>query len=53
MLFQQATPDTAGYMIAGYAVLFGVLLVYLTSFFVRFKKLRQDLDILEEFDVGD
>ena len=46
----QATPDTTGYMIAGYAVLFGVMLIYLASFLVRFKNLKQDLEMLEEVD---
>ncbi|MBL7161499.1 MAG: hypothetical protein ISS57_02760 [Anaerolineales bacterium] len=50
MLLQQAPPDTTGYMIAGYAVLFGVMLVYLVSFFMRFKNLKADLEVLQEID---
>jgi len=46
----QASPDTTSYMIAGYAVLFGVMLIYLASFFVRFKNLKADLEVLQEID---
>ncbi len=50
MALFQAPPDTTGYMIAGFAVFFGVMLVYLVSYFVRFKNLRQDLEVLQEID---
>jgi len=46
----QAPPDTTGYMIAGYAVLFGVMLVYLVSYFVRYKNLKADLEVLQEIE---
>jgi CcmD family protein len=47
MLLQQATTQTSGYMIAGYGVIFGVMLVYLASLVVRQRKLRQELQILQ------
>lgn len=50
MFLQQTTPDTLTYMIAGYAVLAVVLGVYLASFFVRFRNLKQDLEVLQEID---
>jgi hypothetical protein len=50
MSILQATPDTSGYMIAGYAIFFGVMLVYLISYFVRFKNLKADLDVLQEIE---
>jgi len=46
----QAPPDTTSYMIGGFIVFFGVMLIYLVSFFVRFKNLKADLEILEEID---
>ena len=36
------------YMIAGYAVFFTVLAVYLVSLLVRWRNLRKDLQLLEE-----
>ncbi len=36
------------YMIAGYAVIFVVLAVYLASLFLRWRNLKRDLQSLEE-----
>jgi hypothetical protein len=47
MFFQEATPDTSGYMIAGYAVAFTVMGIYLLSFYLRTRNLKRDLEILE------
>jgi hypothetical protein len=48
MLFQEAPAATTNYMIAGYAVLFGVLLLYFVSLVFRQKNLEKDLEILQE-----
>jgi hypothetical protein len=50
MFLQDPTPDTSGYMIAGYAVFFIVSAIYLVSLIVRNRNLRRDLDMLEELD---
>ncbi len=50
MFFQETTPDTSGYMIAGYAVFFIVSVIYLLSLFIRNRSLQRDLEILEELD---
>lgn len=42
--------ETTNYMFAGYAVIFGVMLVYLVSLFVRWRKLKQDVQILQELE---
>ncbi len=44
----QPPPDTSGYMIAGYVVIFGVMLLYLISLVVRNRNLKADLDVLNE-----
>jgi hypothetical protein len=49
-LLQQAPADTASYMIAGYIVIFGVMLIYLASLAIRNRNLKQDLDVLQELD---
>jgi CcmD family protein len=47
--FQQSTtPDTSGYMIAGYVVIFVVMLVYIASLIIRQRNLEQDYETLEE-----
>ncbi len=49
MLFQN-TIDTTNYMIAGYAIFFGVTIIYLLSLYSRWKNLQRDLETLEEMD---
>jgi hypothetical protein len=50
MFFQEATPDTSGYMIAGYAVAFIVMAIYVASIYLRNRNLHQDMTMLEEMD---
>jgi hypothetical protein len=47
---QQIPPDTSAYMIAGYAVIFGAMFLYVTSLFVRRRNLEQDIQLLEELE---
>jgi hypothetical protein len=50
MFFQEATPDTSGYMIAGYAIAFIVMAIYVASIYLRSRNLNQDRTMLEEMD---
>lgn len=50
MLFLETPPDTSGYMIAGYAIAFGVMLIYVLSLIIRFRNLKRDLSMLEEME---
>lgn len=51
---QEAPADTTTYMIAGYAVIFGVMLIYLVSLRLRRRNLKQDMEVLQELeDQGD
>ncbi len=50
LLAADPTPDTSGYMVAGYIVIFGIMLVYLVSLLVRNRNLRRDLETLEELE---
>jgi hypothetical protein len=50
MFFLEAPPNTSSYMIAGYAVAFGVMLIYVLSLFIRSRNLNRDLTMLEEMD---
>jgi len=36
------------YMLAGYAVILGVLALYIASLFIRWRNLKQDLETLKE-----
>jgi len=45
-----APANTLSYMIAGYAVIFGIMLIYLASLIVRRRNLRQDEETLQEVE---
>ena len=49
MLFLPETVmSTSGYMIAGYAVIFGVMLLYVISLIMRYRKLQRDFETLKK-----
>jgi hypothetical protein len=50
MLILETTPDTSQYMIAGYAIAFGVMFIYVASLFIRSRNLKRDMSMLEEMD---
>ena len=50
MFLQTPTPDTSGYMIAGYVVAFVVMIIYVASMYLRGRNLNQDREMLEEMD---
>ena len=50
MFLQETTPDTSGYMIAGYAIAFLVMGLYILSLFIRSRNLLRDLSTLEDLD---
>ena len=50
MFLQTTTPDTSGYMIAGFIVSFVVMGLYITSLYLRTRNLKQDQAMLEEMD---
>ncbi len=47
MFFDDVTPNTSAYMIAGYIMFFVVSLIYLGSLYLRNRNLHRDLDTLE------
>ena len=50
LLHAQGPIETTNYMIAGYAVIFGVMALYLISLVVRRRNLLRDLELLEELE---
>jgi len=51
MIYLQNGPaETTGFMILGYAVIFGVLLLHVASLALRKRNLRRDYDLLKELD---
>jgi hypothetical protein len=50
MFLQDPTPNTYGYMIAGYVIFFLVSGIYVLSLFIRNRSLQRDLETLDELD---
>ena len=50
MFFHDAPIDTVNYMIFGFVVIFGTMITYLVSMYVRQRNLKQDLEMLEELE---
>jgi hypothetical protein len=50
MFLLETTPDTTGYMVAGYIFAFGTMFIYVASLFIRFRNLNRDLAMLEDMD---
>ena len=48
MMLQEATPDTYGYMLLGYGVILGTMVLFVASLVSRFRNLRRDLELMEE-----
>ncbi len=46
----QGPADTLNYMIAAYAVIFTVMIVYLASLVIRWRNLRQDQEMLKHLE---
>ena len=54
MFFLQDAPaNTTAYMIAGYTVIFGFMLIYIVSLIVRRRNLEQDFETLESLEKKD
>jgi len=47
----QAPADTFNYMVMGYAFILGVLALYIVSILVRFRRLRQEIELLDEVEL--
>lgn len=47
MVFDNVTPNTVNYLIAGYAVLLGLPLLYIVSWVVRRRNLKRQMELLE------
>ena len=50
LLIQYAPAETTPYMIAGYSVIFGIMLIYIISLIVRNRNLKRAMQSLRELD---
>lgn len=47
LLLLDPTPDTVGYLIAGYIFLIGLPILYILSWYVRQRSLQRDIETIE------
>jgi hypothetical protein len=47
MLLKDTTPDTSGYMVAGYVIFAVIMAIYIVSLLARGRNLQRDLTTLE------
>jgi hypothetical protein len=52
-LIQQAPAETTTYMVAGYSVIFGIMLIYIISLVLRNRNLKRDMQSLHELERQD
>jgi hypothetical protein len=50
-MFLETTPDTSSYMIAGFAVTFITMGIYIASLYIRSRNLKKDIETLESMQV--
>jgi TRAP-type C4-dicarboxylate transport system permease small subunit len=50
MFLQDIPAETTDYMMMGYAVIFGTMLIYLASLVVRWRNMKKDQEVLEELE---
>ena len=49
-IYQNAPAETTNYMLAGYAVIFSIMFLYLVSLAIRARNLKRDLQTLSELE---
>ena len=47
-ILQQGPAETTNYMVLGYAVIFGVMFLYILSLYLRQRNMQQDLELLKD-----
>jgi len=50
LLTQQGPAETTGYMVAGYIVIFGLMLIYLVSLIVRTRNAQQEYQVFQDLE---
>lgn len=52
-IYQYVPAETTNYMLSGYTVIFGIMLLYLVSLVIRARNLERDLESLSELEQVD
>lgn len=52
LILQQGPAETTNYMVFGYLIIFGSMLLYVISLYLRQRSLKQDLTLIEDLQEG-
>jgi hypothetical protein len=52
LILQQGPAETTNYMVFGYVIIFGSMLLYVISLYLRQRSLKQDLTLIEDLQEG-
>ena len=52
-LLDATTPNTVGYLIAGYIFLLGLPIAYIVTWFIRRRSLERDIEMLESLQADE
>jgi hypothetical protein len=50
MMLQEGPAQTTNYMLIGYTVIFGSMLIYVISLYLRQRNLERDLELMKELE---
>jgi len=50
MMLQEGPAQTTNYMLIGYAVIFGSMLIYVISLYLRQRNMERDLELMKELE---
>lgn len=50
LLTQNGPAETTGYMIAGFIVIFGVMLIYLVSLIIRTRNAQEEYQVFQDLE---
>lgn len=49
-MYLQAAAETMDFMLLGFAVILGTMGLFILSLYMRYRSLKQDLEVLEEIE---
>ena len=52
LILQGGPAETTNFMVMGFVVIFGVMLIYIASLYIRQRSLKQDMALIEDLNEG-
>ena len=52
LILQGGPAETTNFMVMGFVVIFGVMLLYIASLYIRQRSLKEDMALIEDLNEG-